>query len=160
MDPLAAGSAVGDGHRASGHTEVIIGLDACGALVLGIIAVIGGSARNLDGRQATFHQHIVIGSDALFHGRSGRDRERASTELHIFVGLDSMTGLAAGAYGDRGTVHHTDIIVGNDAGLALRIVGGHFQAAAAAEDELTLGEEYPLHVFIAGCGIRCRGAVG
>ena len=155
---LSAGAAVGDGHAAARHAEVVVGLDAGAAGVFPVFAVVGRAAADRDGGGAALHQHIVVGGDALLHGRLGADVQSAVAQLHIFVGLDAVAGAGAGAHGHAGVGQHPDVVVGYDAALALGVVRRDAElvaaAGGAAEDKLSFREEHALHVLVGG------GAVG
>ena len=160
MDAFSARAGVLDGYAAAGHAEVVVRLDAGGAFVLGVIAVVGDAARDVDGRSAALDEDIPVGADAFFGGRGGRYGEGTAAHLDIFVAADAVAGGAAGADRHGRGVEEADIVVGSDAGLSLLVAGGNRQTAAPGEDKLPLREEDGLHVLVAGSRIGGGTAIG
>ena len=147
-DALAAVAGVLEGKGAARHREVVVGLDAGGAGVFGILVVVGHAAGGSHQVRSAFDQHIFVGGDALGHVGGDRDHERAVRKLDIVLALEAVAGTGARVQLDGRIVHQADVVVGGDAGLALRVPGIDGKQAVAAEDELAFAEEHGLVVLV------------
>ena len=159
VDALAAVPGVGDGERSARHAKVVVGLDAGGSAVLTVFLVPGGAARNGNGVGAVLHQHVVVRADAFFHGGRDRHVKRSAAQLHIVLASDAVPGAASGRDCESGVSQHAEVVVRGDGRFPDGIPGRHLEAAAAAHQELSLGEEHRFHVF-RRIGGRVQGRAG
>ena len=160
MDALAAVAGILDGERAAGHCKVVVGFHAGRAGILGIFFIIGHAAAHRNHVRAAFHQDVIVGADALFHGSGRGYDQRAIRKLDIVFSFEAVSGIAAGIDFDGRVVHQADIVVRSDAGFALGVQRIDGQQAAAAENQLRLAEQDGLLVLVSFFCIGGRSAVG
>ena len=110
--------------------------------------------------RAALDQDIVVGADALLLGCGGGYVQGAAGELDVLLAPDAVSGGTAGGDLDGRAGHHAHIVVGDDAGLLLLVVGIDGERAAAAEDKLSFGEDDALHIFVIFSRIGRGGTVG
>ena len=120
-DAFATVAGILEGKGAARHRIVIVGLDAGGSGVFGVLVVVSHAAGGRHHVRSSFDQHVIVRGDSFRHVGGDGDHQGPVRKLDIVFALEAVAGGAACVHLDRGAVHHPDVIVGGDTGLALRI---------------------------------------